>query len=166
MVERRIIVDRLKLGYKGLFKAEEVYKMVDKYFRERAYTKHELKNYEQVSPEGKTVTVIKEPYRKITDYAKYVVRVTIKMNDVKEVVVEKDGVKVKMNTGNIDLIFDGFLELDYEKRWENKPMFYFLRALFDQFVFKVHTEKYEAGLSEETHMLRNQLRAFLNLYRY
>lgn len=166
MVERRIIVDGLKLSYKGLFKAEDLYKLIDAYFRERAYTKHELRNYEHVYPEGKQIEVVKEPYRKITDYAKYVIRVTIVMSEVKEVEVEKDKMKVKMNQGTVDVQFDGFLEMDYEHRWEKKPLFYFLRALFDQFIFKVHTERYESGLVQEVNDLHAQVKSFLNLYRY
>ena len=166
MVERRIVVDGLKISYKGLFNAGELYKIIDAYFRERAYTKHELRNYEHVYPEGKQVEVIKEPYRKVTDYAKYVVRVTIIMSNVKETVIEKDKHKVKMNQGDVDIQLDGFLELDYEHRWEKKPMFYFLRALFDQFVFKVHTERFESGLKEEIDDLHSQVKSFLNLYRY
>jgi len=165
MAERRIIVDAMKLGYKGLFDATELYKMIDAYFRERAYTKHELRAYEHVYPSGKQVEVIKEPYRKISDYAKYVIRISLIMSNVKEVVVEKDGVKVKLNQGDVEIQFDGFLEMDYEHRWEKSPFFYFLRAVFDQFVFKVHTERFEAGLVEEVNDLHSQVKAFLNLYR-
>ncbi|MBU0979883.1 MAG: hypothetical protein KJ709_03690 [Nanoarchaeota archaeon] len=166
MVERRIIVDGMKLSYTGLFNAAELYKLVDYYFRERAYTKHELKNDEIVLPSGKQIALVKEPYRKITDYAKYVIRVTINMDEVKEVAVEKDGAKVKLNQGSVEMTFDGFLELDYEHRWEKKPLFYFLRAFFDQFVYKVHTERFEQGLQEEVGDLHAQVKGFLNLYRY
>jgi len=166
MVERRLIVDNLTLSYKGIFKAGELYKLIDAYFRERAYTKHELRNYEHSYKEGKQIEVVKEPYRKITDYAKYVIRITLVMTEVKEVEVDKDKVKVRMNQGNIDVQFDGFLEMDYEHRWEKKPIFYFLRAIFDQFVFKVHTEKFESGLKDEVYDLHEQVKSFLNLYRY
>jgi hypothetical protein len=166
MVERRIIVDASKLGYSGLFNATELYKLIDYYFRERAYTKHELRNYEHVYPAGKQIEVVMEPYRKITDYAKYVVRVTIVMQNVKEVTVERDRKKEKLNQGEVEVQFDGFLELDYEHRWEKKPLFYFLRTIFDQYVYKIHTERYESGLATEVNDLKEQVRAFLNLNRY
>jgi len=166
MVERRIVVDGLKLSYKGLFKAGDLYKLIDGYFRERAYTKHELRNFEQVYEEGKQVELIKEPYRKITDYAKYVIRVTVVMSEIKDVVIEKDKLKVNMQQGDVEVQFDGFLEMDYEHRWEKNPLFYFLRTIFDQFVFKIHTEKYEEGLVEEVRDIHTQVKSFLNLYRY
>ncbi|MFH1408720.1 MAG: hypothetical protein ABIH34_02330 [Nanoarchaeota archaeon] len=166
MVERRIIVDGMKLSYKGLFNVTELYKLIDYYFRERAYTKHELKNYEETFPGGKQIEVVKEPYRKITDYAKYVIRVSLTMQDIKEIAVEKDGAKVKLNQGSVEVHFDGFLEVDYEHRWEKKPFYYFLRAIADQFFFKVHTERYEQGLVEEVNELHSQIKGFLNLYRY
>jgi len=166
MVERRIIVDAVKVGYNGLFDATELYKLVDYYFRERAYTKHELRNFEHVYPSGKQIEIIIEPYRKITDYAKYVIRVIIIMGNVKEVTVEQDKKKVKLNQGEVEVQFDGYLELDYEHRWEKKPMFYFIRAVFDQYVYKINNERYEAGLVTEVNDLRDQVKAFLNLHRY
>ncbi|MBS3110234.1 hypothetical protein J4227_06925 [Candidatus Woesearchaeota archaeon] len=166
MVERRIIVDNLKVEYNGLFDATELYKLIDYYFRERAYTKHELRNYEHVYTSGKQVEVHMEPYRKITDYAKYVIKVLITMKHLKEVTVEIDKKKVKLNKGEVEVEFDGYLELDYEHRWEKKPMFYFLRAIFDQYVYKIHTERYEQGLAQEVHDLRSQVRKFLNMQKH
>ncbi|MFH1134065.1 MAG: hypothetical protein V1735_06245 [Nanoarchaeota archaeon] len=166
MVERRLVVDGMKLGYKGLFNASELYKLIDYYFRERGFTKHELKNFEMVMPAGKQIEVIKEPYWKINDYTKFVIRVSLVMTEVKEVAIEKDGTKVKMNQGNVEITFDGFLELDFEHRWEKRPVFYFIRAIFDQFVYKVETEKFEEGLTKEVNELHTQVKAFLNLYRY
>ncbi len=165
-MERRIIVDGSKVGYSGLFDVVELYKLIDYYFRERAYTKHELRNYEHVYPTGKQIEVISEPYRKITDYAKYVIRVTLVIQNLKEVSIEKDGKKVKVNQGDVEVQIDGFMELDYEHRWEKKPMFYFMRAIFDQYVYKVNNERYESGLANECSDLKNQIKSFLNLYRY
>ena len=121
MGERRIIVDGLSLSYKGLFSCEELYKLIDHWLREKAYTKHEIVNNEQVFKDGRQIEVEKEPYKKITDYAKYVINVKIKMKEMKDVTVEQDGKKVSLNEGNVEVIFTGFLELDYEGRWEKKP---------------------------------------------
>ncbi len=166
MVERKIIVDHLTIAYKGLFDLTELYKLIDFYFMEKGYTKHELKNYETVMPSGKTLHIEKEPYKKITDYAKYIIKTYIDGQDIQDVEVEKDGVILKMNQGEVKVAIIGTMETDYEKRWEAKPIFFFLRGLFDRFVFRVHTYKFEVGCVEECNQLAAQIKGFLNLYRY
>jgi len=121
MSERRLVVDHMRLKYEGLFNATELYKLIDKWLNEKAFDKRELRNEEHVKPDGKYVELILMPWKKISDYARHVIRLEIRMRNLKDVVVEKDGQRVKMNQGKIDIIFDGYLDTDYEDRWEQKP---------------------------------------------
>ncbi|NOZ80194.1 MAG: hypothetical protein GXP63_00855 [DPANN group archaeon] len=166
MAERRIIVDGLTLKYKGYFDLEELYKLIDHWIREKAYTKHELEVSEDVYKDGMQVHVEKQPYKKITDYAKYVLDITIDGHHIKDVTLDRNGRKIKLQEGGLKMVITGFLELDYEGRWQEKPMFYFLRAVLDQFVYKVNTERFEAGLVEEVNLLHGMVKGFLNLHRY
>ncbi len=165
MPERRVIVDGLTLSYKGLFNLEELYKLIDHWQREKAYTKHELVNNEQVFKDGRHAEVEMEPYKKINDYAKYVLNIKIIVNGMKDAVIETDGKRVSLNDGNVEVRITGFLELDYEGRWEKRPLFYFIRSVFDQFVYKMNTERFEAGLVEEVNLLHSIVKGFLNLHR-
>lgn len=67
-MERKIVVDHLAISYKGLFSVKELYRMVDFWFMEKGYTKHELRIDEEVTEDGKKMFVSKDPYRKISDY--------------------------------------------------------------------------------------------------
>ncbi len=165
MVERRIIVDGISISYHGLFEIEELYKLIDHFLRERAYTKHELSVEEHVYKDGKKISITKEPYKKISDYAKYVLRIEIEGEGINDKVAVIDGKKRTVQEGSITVTFYGFLTTDYEGRWDKRPLFYFLRALFDQYVFKIHTERYEAGLVEEVNLLYGMVKGFFNLYR-
>jgi len=64
------------------------------------------------------------------------------------------------------MIFDGYVETDYENRWENKPIFYFLRALIDKYIYRIYTDKFESMLVADVHHLHTRIKSFLNLYRY
>ena len=79
---------------------------------------------------------------------------------------EKDGKKVKLNKGDIQMIFDAFLETDYENRWETKPMYYFLRTLVDKYIFRVYTGKFVGNLAADVKDLHTRIKSFLNLYKY
>ena len=86
--------------------------------------------------------------------------------DIKDVVVKKNNIDVKMNQGKIKIRFIGYLVTDYEGKWEGKPYFYFLRAVMDKFVYRVTADKYESAVAEDVMHLYQNVKAFLNLYRY
>ncbi len=165
-MERKIVVDHVGVSYKGLFSVRELYRLVDFWFMEKGYTKHELRSDEEVTPTGKKIYVGKDPYRKISDYLKYVIRLEIQCSNVKEVDVEKDGKTVRLNQGDCAVFVTGYLVSDYEQKWEKNAMYYFIRGLFDKYVWRLHTYRGESGLVDECNHLVSQVKSFLNLYRY
>jgi hypothetical protein len=166
MPEREVIVDKMRLTYEGLFSVRELYKMIDEWFRWKGYDKRENKNIEVVKPDGKYIEIELEPWKKVTDYAKNVIKIRIQMNNIKDVEVEKDHTKLKLNQGKIQLVFDAFLETDYEARWEGQPVFYFIRTVFDKYFYKPFTAGFQKGVKEDVLHLHDQVKAFLNLYRF
>jgi hypothetical protein len=166
MTETKIVIDNLSFNYEGLFKVNEFYRFLDSYFAEKNYDKHEVINMEKVDPNGKYIELEIEPYKKLTDYAKMVVRVNCKMHGIKEVEVEREGHKVRMNQGRINILIDGFIMTDYENRWNDRPMYVFIRTMYDKFIFKNYIDQFESKLTDEINQLYIQMKAFFNLYRY
>jgi len=166
MAERRLVVDHLRIKYEGLFKATELYTLIDKWLNEKAFDKRELRNQEIVRPDGKYVELVLMPWKKISDYARHVFRIEIRMHHLKEVVVERDGQRVKMNQARVDIIFDGYLDTDYEDRWEQKPFYFFMRTLFDKFIYRTYSTQFEELLVENLYQLHTLVKSFLNLYQY
>ena len=165
MAERELLVEN-KVGYEGLFSVKELYRLIDAFFREKGYDKREIKNSEKVTPEGKFIEVEMMPWKKVTDYAKNEIWMRIIIENLKEVEVEKNGVKVKLNQGSLKIVFYGYLTTDYENRWEQKPMFFFIRTLFDKFFLKQYVDDFKKNLLGDVNLIRNQVDGFLNLYRY
>ena len=166
MAEREIVVDHLRLSYEGLFSATELYKLLDTWFRDMGYDKRETKSIERVAPEGKYIEMEFLPWKKITDYAVNEIRLRVIMQNVKEVEVEQDDQKIKLNQGSIQFVFDGYLTTDYENRWEGKPFFYFLRTMFDKYFYRSYTYGFRQNVVDNVNNLIIQLKSFLNLYRY
>ncbi len=166
MAERRLVVDHLRVKYEGLFDMFELYKLIDSWLRDKAFDKRELRNMEIVKPDGKYVELVLMPWKKISDYARHVMRIEIRAHRLKEVVVERDGRQVKMNQGKIDIIMDGYLDMDYEDRWEQKPFYFFMRTLFDKYIYRTYSTQFEELLVENVSQLHTIIKSFLNLYRY
>jgi hypothetical protein len=166
MSEKRLVIDQMRLNYSGIFNLNELYRMIDSWLYEKGYDKYEKKNEEQVLETGRKIEIELRPWKKTTDYAKNEIRLRIFVDNMTDVEIERDGRKIKMHKGDIQMIFDAFLETDYEHRWESKPMYYFFRTLVDKYIFKIYTGKFIGNLVADTKDLHQRIKAYLNLYRY
>jgi hypothetical protein len=166
MPERRVVVDELHLDYEGIFDSKALLNMIDDFFRERGYDKRELRNVETVKPSGKNIELVIMPWKTITDYAKLEIKVRIWLRNLKQIEVKKDGAKLKLDQGTVNLIFDAYLTTDVEGRWESKPMFFFIRTFWDKFLMRSDTSKWEGLVTAHTKELHTQIKSFLNLQKF
>ncbi|MBI3051910.1 hypothetical protein HYY74_05640 [Candidatus Woesearchaeota archaeon] len=166
MAEQRIIVDHLTVSYSGIFNITELYQEIDNFMREKGYDRRELRNQEHVTPEGKYIELELQPWKKVSDYVRHNVRILIRMLKVKEVTVEIDGKKRKMHKGKVYVIIDGIMYMDFEGRWEQRPFYFFLRTIFDKFIYRTYTGMFEDLLVETCSQLQLTIKSYLNLYKH
>jgi len=165
-MEKKIVVYDLRLSYNGPLNIENFYKEVEDWIKEKGMEKEIKKKMEHVTPKGKEIEWTVECWKKVADLAKEVVRLRALFHNVKEVNVLKNSRKMRINQADVLLIFDGILETDLSQRWEQRPLFFFLRALFDKYIYKFHTEKHFDVIYADTHDLHKRLKAFFSLSKY
>jgi len=166
MAEIRTLIDGKSLSYEGVFNIKELYKIIDSWFRDRGYDKQEIKNWEDVSETEKQIVLEIVPYKKVSDYARIDIRIFMIFSKLSEMDIEKDGVKYKMNKGRAEFYFDAYLVTDYENKWETKPMFFFIKNVFDKFIYRVYTSNYDAEAIRDCTEIENEIRSFLNMNRF
>tara|TARA_Y100000294_G_C8495587_1_gene312639 strand:- start:105 stop:605 length:501 start_codon:yes stop_codon:yes gene_type:complete len=166
MAETKYVLKGLVVKYNGLFNIKAFYKFLDKFFKDYGYDKNEKVNEEKTHKGGKDIFLKLEPFRIVSDYAKNFIEVKVSMKDIKEVEIVKDDKKIKMNDGTITIDISCYLKTDLEGRWEQKPIFVFLRTLIDKFVYKFYLGNMEADLAKDTKELYHSIKSFLNLYKY
>ena len=165
MAEKQEVGEK-SISYEGLFNVFELYKILDDWQKKHNYDKTEKEVTEYIKPEGKYIELHLEPYRKESDYVKFVIKIDITMQNVKEKIVEMDDEKKKMHEGKVDIDFEAWIISDYEDAWQVKPGVYFLRILVDKYIYKIYTNKFAGKLAGELEDLTNQIKSFLNLYKY
>ncbi|MBR9692317.1 hypothetical protein GOV07_00110 [Candidatus Woesearchaeota archaeon] len=166
MSEVKYLVDGKQVQYEGLFDLEGLFWEIDNYFRERGYDRCEAKNYEEVYETGRQVTIELLPYKKPNYYLKVEIRVHAFFKNLKERVVEIDGVKRKLFHGRAELWFDANLYTDFEHRWENRVFFYFLRTVTDKFIKRSQTHLAEDVAIRDCWDVVDLVKSFLNMKRY
>jgi hypothetical protein len=166
MAEIRNIIDHKTIQYEGIFSVNELYDTLKNWQNEKGYVQQELQNFESIKDKGKEIYLKLEPYKEATDYIKFMIRVQVNMENVVDVDVKQNEITKRMNKGNVTIIIDGLLVTDYENKWEQRPIYVFMRTLYDKFFFKVYTDKYIEILKEDTENMISTLKSFLNLYKF
>ncbi len=166
MPEKRVIVEDLTVNYEGLFKLQDLYLTMEHWMKERGYDKKEKKNHEQVLKTGRDIFIEYWGWKRLSDYASDYIKIVFTIKNMKDVNIKKDGVEVAMNQGKVVIVLNGFLYTDFGSKWEGKPLFYFLRMVFDRWIYSVNTQKFEQATSEEVESLYKTLKGHLNMYRY
>lgn len=166
LAEKDYVVDKMKLTYEGLFSARELYNLITEWLEDRRYDKNEKKNYEAVEANGRYTEIWMEPWKTLTEYSKRFMRIRLIMSDVKDVEVDKDGVKVQMNQGKVHIVFDAWMQTDFENRWEGKPFYFFIRTAFNKYFFKPFTSSNMADIKADVNELYKRVSAYLNMQRY
>ncbi len=166
MAERMTIIDGEKIVYKGLFDFKELYNVIDAFLWQKGFDKRVRKNEEQVSQDGKYISVILQPWKRITEYIKHEIKMVITVHHAKDEIREIDGIKRKLTNGVVEITFFAYLVTDYEGRWEQRAEYFFLRTIFDKFVYKMQNSSMSGLLKTDVKLLKGEVEAFLNLHRF
>ncbi len=165
MYEKKLYLDGLELTYEGLFELNSLLKTIDGLIKQRGYVKGEKRREEVIKATGREFSIEFRPVKKKTDYFVLMVKMRISITNMTDVEVVEDDVRTIMNKGDINIIFDAWTTTDYEFQWQQKPLFYFLRNLFERVIYKFHVDRYADELIDDTHFLYNNIKAFLNMSR-
>jgi len=152
-----------KIKQKGIFHFKDFYEFAYKWITDEDYDIIEKKYSEKVAGDSKDLEIIWNAEKKISDYFKITIDMHWFILGMGKTKVKKEGKEVSMNAGTLEIRFKGSLVKDYENRWENKPIWKFLRGVYDRYIIRSRIEDYEDKIFEETTELINQLKAFLEI---
>lgn len=166
MAEIKTLIDGKSLSYEGVFNLKELYRLIDKWFKDHGYAKQEIKNWEDVSQNEKQIILEIIPYKKVSDYARLDIRIFMIFSKLTEIDLEKDGINFKMNKGRAEFYFDAYVVTDYENKWETRPIFYFVKNVFDKWVYRIYTSSYDSEVIRDCTEIENEIRSYLNMNRF
>jgi len=166
MSELRLVVDHLRLNYNGPFDANALFKHINAFLKERGWDLKIDKEFEQNTKTGKSIEWQINPWKRISDYVRYWPKIRILVKNYHKVDAVVDNKKVKIGNGQVVIYIDGYLELDESQRWEGYPFFQFLRSIYNNFIYKVYTERFEQRLNQDMHHLYDTIERFFNMYKH
>lgn len=166
MGEIEIVSKGLGVKFEGVFSLKGVCKVLDDYFGRLGYDKDEPKSIEAMKASGKYVTMVIEFKRRLNDYVKAIHKVTIKGENITQLDVKKGDTRHRMNKGKVEIEVDTFLESDYETRWEGKPLYYFLRLIWQRYVWAPMQTDFKGQTGQISQHAIAEVKAYLNLGKF
>ena len=156
-------VFKQQVKQKGFFDYEGLYKFCFTWLKEEDYYLSEDKYDEKVTAHGKEIKIKWTARKEISDYFRNIIELKWHIIGMTEAEVEIDGKKENTNKGEVKIDIKGTLERDYEKRWEDRPAWKFLRGVYDKYIIRTTMEQYEIKLNGKASTFFEQIKAFLNL---
>ncbi|MBT6774573.1 hypothetical protein HOA91_04330 [Candidatus Woesearchaeota archaeon] len=166
MADKNIVIDHLKFSYEGLFNATELHALIAEFFYSRGWDWHQKMNEELITPEGKQIKIVFEPWKNISDYYKIKTKIKLNLTDLKDVEIEHEKETLKLNQGLIRMTFDAYVFNDRKDVWAKKPFYWFLTVIFDKYFFKSNYDKSEHWVKHDIDELLYKIKSFLNTYKY
>ncbi len=160
----KIIVDHDKIDYSGPHNTSDLFKLIEHFVFERGFDKKQDKDFEQNTEKGKFIEWQVSPWKKITDYVRYIIKVRVLCYDLVKADMMFNGKKTKVDNGRVLIIIDGYVEYDYDAKWDDRPFLLFIRTIYDYFVFKVYSERFEQRLVHDINQLHHHIEKFFNIY--
>jgi hypothetical protein len=165
MGEVNHIVDHLKLEHQGVFDVKEMFNMFTRWMKEVPYEKGGDYVSEQNTSHGKCIEYFYYPWLKVSDNLRAFLKIRLLLYDVVKVDIIVDGKKRKMDYGKVILYLDGYLEYDYEYRWQYRPLFLFIRSAFIKFFYRNYSRFFEKDMINDCHKLYALFENFFNMYK-
>ena len=167
MVEKKQVLYDLRTTYNGPFVAEDFYAEVEKWIREKGFQKEPKKKMEHVTKNGKKIEWVIEAHHRLDDLHHGIVVLQVMMGNVKEVVVKKNGKKMRVNNGDVYVLINGFIQSHiHGSFFQVKPIYYFIRAAIDKFVYNFWWNRWDGTVNSDGRELFKRLQAFFNVQKY
>lgn len=162
----KMIVDHVKLEYKGPLVLNDLFRLIENFLWEKGYDKQHEKDFEINTSIGKSFEWQMSPWKKITDYSQYILRIRLIGFDFVKTDMIVEGRKKKIENGKVIVVIDGFLQHDYDGYWDERPILFLLRTIYDYFIFKVYGENLEHRLVHDVNVLSHDIQKFFNMHRH
>ena len=163
--EKELVINNRTINYKGIFRYEEVFKVINETLDKNGYVKVEKKSEELVSESGRKTYLELRPYKQISNYVTLLIKIKISMDNVTEMVKEFETGKKKFQQGDLNFIFDAWYLTDNRNRWGMKPYVYFLKGIIRKFIFRWPLEdSFKDTLMGDTAYLNAQIKKLLKSY--
>ena len=147
--------------YSGTYDLKALTDAIRNYWMSHYYLINDKEHSEKVSSAGKEIKFDMEAFRGISLYLRFFVQVEVVIYRNVDVLVEKEGKKVKMQQGDMEVRFKAHLKKNYKGTFKSGGFQKFLRHIYERFIIPNSLRKYRFKLQKETEALMDEVKNVL-----
>ncbi len=144
----------IEVKFSGKLKFNDLYKEITIWGKHHQYKIDEIKYDISRGEEGQNTKIVLELYKKVSDYAKISIFVTLIGTELKNVKIKNKIIQ----EGEVLVSLKNLIKRDYEDVWTRKNLYRFIREFYDKFIGSSRYEIDEKLLKKETRELRNAIK--------
>jgi len=153
-----------KIKFDGLLDFSGFYKFCyDWLSEEKDFELSETAYKEKIKGDSKDIDIEWKGKNKVTDYFRFDIKVEFKIIGLKEVEIVKEGAKVKMNKGSVEVKIKGTLVRDYNGKFETTATQKFMRSIYEKWIIPSRVDEYEGKLVGICDGFLSQAKAYLDI---
>ena len=154
-----------KVTHDGFFDFKSLYNFLYEYINEdEGYFIIEKKYVEKLKGDAKDIEIEWECTKKINDYFRIKIKAKFRLFGLASIEVQdSEGNKKKTNKGSFEIKVAGYLERDYENKWDESPIMKFLRSIYDRYIIKTRIDSFEMKVKGDCDDIFAQTKSFLAL---
>ena len=151
--------------YNGIVNFSDFYKFCYEWLaEEEGFNIAEDEYVEKIKGDSKDISVEWTGTKKVTDYFKFEIKVSIEANGLTKVdVTTSDGKKISTNKGGIKVKVKAILVRDYDGKFETTPFKKFIRAIYEKWIIASRIDEMEGNLVGKADGFLSQAKAYLDL---
>lgn len=160
MVEKDYVAKGVVIRWSGLFDLEEVYKKSKEWFDTRVMSFKEEKYIERVKPNGKQIEIKWKITKKEGNYIKKVIEIGILIIGLNKVEVEKDGIKMNLEKGDIEFQFSAYLIKNADDKFDDEG----LSKKIYEMIYRRRIEDYKIDFYDSVYGLIEEVKGLMEMY--
>lgn len=161
MAEKHTLFAEEKVNYEGVLEFNDLITFTDNYFLKLNYDKRVTNKHQNVSDTKKNLKIYNYYWKKVSNYIKFVVKIDL-IGDFLNVEEKRNNTPIILQKGKFSVHITATVLTDYKKSWEQKPEYFFLRTLFNNWFFKVKITDWDSVLKNHVSTYKVEIKSFFN----
>ena len=153
-----------KIKHTGPFDFKELYKWCFFWLSEETNLKVKEDRYiEKQGADTKGVDIFWTGTREVTPYFRFDVKIQWRITNMKDIEIQKDGQKIKTQTGSVEIKIKATLVRDYKNQFETSSYIQPFRNIYDKWIIPGRIDEMETKLIGDCNEFLDQGKAYLEL---
>jgi hypothetical protein len=164
MINKLTVFEDRSFTYEGLFRLDEIYKIIEAFLAARDYDKYDQKHIVIEGTQGKIFEIETHFEKEYSDQHSFWFEIDINCSGIKEVTQVLNGEEVTMHSGRFEFNYRGFIK-ENTSMWHSGDRFGFkviMNYLGMFFVFRQHLQKFKKDALGDVDVLQELVWDYFN----